>query len=143
MPSLGDYTNLNTRAQQSYYRSHPSDGGSASPEFMKEWNAANTAPKPDVGSPTLGRVKDFGIDVLKGAVNLAQVPLGAVDMLGLEGTKAAAKLGILPQETHKILDQAYSPDRQQTNKEIDEAEGAANVVKAYATHPSEIGRAHV
>lgn len=133
MASLGDF---NTAPQSKLGQPSSQTGRQASPEFMKELHAAMSNKSSSSPSPNIsGRVKDAGIDLLKGAVSLSQVPLGIGDMAGLGTTKAMAKLGVQPNKAQEILDSQYTKERQKSNQEVAATKGAWNTVKATIARP--------
>ena len=134
MASLGDF---NTAPQSKLGQVPESTEGQASPEFMKKFHAA-IAKKSSPSYDVAGRVKDVGIDALKGAVSLSQVPLGLGDMMGLGATKAAEQVGIQTNKTQDILSSYYSEGRKKSEQEIADTKGALNRAKSYLTHPASL-----
>ena len=87
----------------------------------------------------LSVAKDTLVSGAKGVVGLgeAAVGLGNLATGGLVG-KAADAVGYDPNTTQKVLSDLYSPAQQQANRNVEEAEGFVDTVKAYADNPSGI-----
>lgn len=93
----------------------------------------------DKPSGVLSRAADFGIDALKGAIELPEAGVGLADLVtGGYAGKAAEGLGFRPKEAKDYLNTLYSPERQAANQEVQQAQGFLPTVGAMVKNPSTI-----
>ncbi|HEY5798629.1 MAG TPA: hypothetical protein VIT92_00335, partial [Burkholderiaceae bacterium] len=89
----------------------------------------------------LRRVPDIGISALKSAIAVPEAVMGIADIqtLGLAG-KAAHALGFRPDEARAALDEYLSPQQKAADKEVRDAKGFVDTVRAGLENPSVIGQ---
>ena len=110
--------------------------GDNSPADIK-WGAA---PTPEPTPSRLRRlVADPAISAVKGAIGIPEAAVGMANIVtgGLAG-KAADAVGFRPAAAKATLDTLYSPEQQQANQEVQQAEGFLPTVKATFRNPSTI-----
>jgi hypothetical protein len=85
------------------------------------------------------RAADYGIDALKGAVELPQAAVGLTDLVtGGQTGKALEGVGYRPKEAIDSLNEVYSPERQAANKAVADAKGFFPTIAAAVQNPSTI-----
>lgn len=110
-------------------------------EALQRVPEAVPAPPP---SSTLRRVVgDTAVSALKGAVSVPESVVGLADMVtgGEAGRVLENKdgsFGFRPKEAQSYLDTLYSPEQQQANQAVQQADGVVDTLKAAAQHPSVI-----
>lgn len=103
-------------------------------------NSFNTPRQPKVEPSGLtGTLKDAGVTALKGAVGLPQSFVGLADIAtGGHVGKALENVGYRPQQAQEYLDTLYSPEQQQANRAVREAQGFLPTLSALKDNPSVI-----
>lgn len=97
---------------------------------------------PDRG--VLGHAKDIGIDALKGAIGLPEAFVGIGDLVTGGGAgRVAESVGFRPAEAKAVLDEYYTPARQEANAKVNSAQGFLPTLKAMIDNPSTIGGAAI
>ena len=83
------------------------------------------------------RLKDVGITALKSAIGVPEEFLGLADIptSGYAG-KLAEQAGFRPKEAKQILESNYSPEQQQAEQNVRQAQGFIPTIKAYGENPS-------
>jgi len=99
-----------------------------------------TQPEPVKQSGALRRyVADPAISALKGAIGLPEAVVGIADIAtGGEAGRLAEKVGYRPKEAKIILDDLYSPEQQEANKAVEEAEGFIPTIVEHVKNPSTV-----
>jgi hypothetical protein len=106
------------------------------------YEAAKNDLIPDRG--VLGHAKDIGIDALKGAIGLPEAFVGIGDLVTGGGAgRAAESVGFRPAEAKAVLDEYYTPARQEANAKVNNAQGFLPTLKAMIDNPSTIGGAAI
>lgn len=86
-------------------------------------------------------VGDTAVSALKGAIAVPETIVGLADIptLGAVG-RGAEKIGFRPKEAKQVLDTLYSPEQQEANRRVGEAEGFIDTAKAAIENPSVIAQ---
>lgn len=87
-------------------------------------------------------VGDTAVTAVKAAIGWPESVVGIADLAtaGYAG-KALEAVGYKPKEARAILDTLYSPEQQEANRAVSEAEGFMGTVKAAVQNPSTIAHA--
>lgn len=94
-------------------------------------------PEPEAG--WLDRGTDLGISALKGAIAIPEAAVGLADLVsGGYAGKALEGVGFDPGRAKQILDAYYSPEQQEENRAVSEAEGFMGTLSAAVQNPSTI-----
>lgn len=104
-----------------------------------------TPTKPSTTERTWGEVaKDVGISALKGAIAVPEAAVGIADMVsGGRAGQAAQGLGFRPREAKAILDEQYSDQQKEAFREVEQADGFVDTLKAAVSNPSVVGHSVV
>ncbi len=89
----------------------------------------------------LGTLGDVGVTGLKSAVGLGESVVGLANLAtpGFDlGSFAKDTLGYDPEQTQETLDDLYSPAQQESNENVEEAEGIIPTARALVENPSTI-----
>jgi len=121
----------------------PAHGGSrlSLDDFLDGMAMPEQAPPP---SSTLRRVVgDTAVSAVKGAVGLVESGIGLADLAtgGHAGQfleNEGGAIGVRPKQAQAYLDTLYSPEQQQANQAVQQADGVLDTVKAAIQHPSVI-----
>ena len=82
---------------------------------------------------------DTAVSALKGAIGLPEAFVGLADIpTGGRVGKALESVGYKPGEAKEYLDTLYSPEQQEANRKVREAEGFTETLKAAVKNPSTI-----
>lgn len=97
--------------------------------------------EPEQPSP-FRRVADIGVSALSGAVSVPEAAVGVADIVtqGRAG-KVAEELGFRPKEARGIIESLYSPQQQEANRAVQEADGFFPTIGAALENPSTIAHA--
>lgn len=96
-------------------------------------------PKPEKSNFLRRAVADPAISAVKGAIGIPESIVGLADLAtGGRAGKAAEDLGFKPKEAKQILDTFLTPEQQEANRRVDEAEGFLPTVGAALENPSTI-----
>lgn len=107
------------------------------------WREQDVAGQPTPVQRTFGgTAKDVGIDLLKGAISVPEAAVGIADIptLGYAG-KLAEKAGFRPGEAKALLEEGYSPARQEAGRKFEEADGFMDKLATAGMNPSVVGSA--
>jgi hypothetical protein len=90
-----------------------------------------------------GTMGDGLVTAAKAVVGTGEVAVGLANIptLGHAGKFMEENLGYKPKETHKILDDMYSPAQKLANEKVSQADGFVDTVKTAVDNPSTIAHA--
>ena len=92
--------------------------------------------KPPAPRGVGGFIKDTGLDLAKGVVSLGESAVGIADLAtGGYAGKGLAALGYDPKQTNAFLSGLQSDARQQSDREVAQADGFWDTLKSLGTHP--------
>lgn len=125
------------------------DGGTAprarrGMDLLDRLNAVpDPTPAPPPSSFLRRAVGDTAVSALKGAIAVPEAAVGLADMAtgGQVGKFLAnedGSIGFRPKEAQDALDQWYSPEQQQANQNVQQAQGWVDTAKAAVQNPSVI-----
>lgn len=111
------------------------------------------APTPATGEPAKGsgfvrRLGDYGLSALKGAIAVPEAAVGMADLVSggrvgkfLENEGGA--VGFRPAQARAVLDEAYSPEQQEANRQVQQADGVLDTTLAAVRNPSVVAHSVV
>lgn len=120
--------------QQSYY-----------PQAPREWVADRMGVKlavPEVESPGIGgRLKDAGISLAKGIIDVPEMGVGLLDIptggrIGKMLANEGGSIGFRPAEAKAMLDAGYSPAQKAAFQKVGDARGFMDTAQAVLQNPS-------
>jgi hypothetical protein len=102
-------------------------------------NEYGESPKEEKAPSSIARraLGDTGISLAKGIVGVPETAVGLADLVtGGHAGKLAKDAGVDFARTKQILDSGYSPEQQEANAKVQQAEGFLPTLKAVAENPS-------
>lgn len=89
---------------------------------------------------SIRRVADIGISAVKSAIGVPEAAVGLADIVtGGRAGKLAEEAGFRPRQAKAFLDEYLSPQQQEANKRVADAEGFVDTAAAAIQNPSVIG----